>query len=389
LLYGWRQGGSDRRAERTFSGPRKIFDPLLKIRSDDGASGGEGHRLCYEGRSNPPGMAEMKNRQWLLARRPDGALKDSDFTFVETEAPAPGEGEVLVRTLMLSCDPTQRTWIAMDTYLPAVKIGEVVRSGGAGRVEASNDPGFAVGDVVFGQVGWQDYVVMNPKGLTKLPNGTPLELAMSALGMIGITAYFGLIDVGRPVAGETVVVSGAAGATGSLVGQIARIKGCRAIGVAGGMDKCRWLTDELGFDAAIDYKSENVKARLKELCPKGVDIFFDNVGGPILDAALARLAMRGRVVLCGGIAAYDAAEPPPGPKNYLNLVSKRGRMEGFLVFDYMPRAAEAIGGLSGWVKAGELKYRVDVQHGLENAPATLRRLFEGLNEGKQLLRVAE
>ena len=331
----------------------------------------------------------MKNRQWLLAKRPDGALKDSDFTFVEAEAPAPGEGEVVIRNLVLSCDPTQRAWIAGDTYLPAVKIGEVVRSFGAGRVEASNNPAFKAGDVVLGLVGWQDYVVTKPAGLNKLPPGAPIELAMGVLGMIGMTAYFGLLDVGRPVAGETVVVSGAAGATGSLVAQIAKIKGCRVIGIAGGAGKCRWLTDELGLDAAIDYKAENVKARLKELCPKGIDIFFDNVGGDILDAALGRLAMRGRVVLCGGISAYDTAEPPPGPRNYLNLVSKRGRMEGFLVTDYMPRAAEAIGALSGWIKEGKLKHRVDVQQGLENAPATLRRLFEGKNEGKQLLRIAE
>jgi hypothetical protein len=332
----------------------------------------------------------LKNRQWLLARRPDGAIKDSDFKLVETDAATPGAGEVLVRNLMLSCDPTQRGWIAFDTYLPAVKIGEVVRSLGAGRVVASNNPDFAVGDIVSGLVGWQDYVVMNPKGqLNKLPPGAPLELAMSVLGPTGITAYFGLLDVGRPVAGETVVVSGAAGATGSVVGQIAKIKGCRAIGVAGGAEKCRWLTDESGFDAAIDYKSENVAARLKELCPKGVDIFFDNVGGDVLDAALARLAMRGRVVLCGGIANYNATEPPPGPKNYLNLVVVRGRMEGFLVLDYLSRAGEAVAALAGWVQAGKIKYKVDVQHGLENAPATLRRLFEGRNEGKQLLRIAE
>ena len=332
----------------------------------------------------------MKNRQWLLARRPDGPIKDSDFNFVETEAPTPGEGEVLVRNLMLSCDPTQRGWIARDTYLPAVRIGDVVRSLGAGRIVASNAPGFAVGDIVSGLVGWQDYVAMNPKGqLNKLPPGAPLELAMSALGMTGITAYFGLLDVGRPTPGETVVVSGAAGATGSVVGQIAKIKGCRAIGVAGGPEKCRWLVDEAGFDAAIDYKSENVAARLKDLCPKGVDIFFDNVGGDILDAALARLAMRGRVVLCGGIANYNATEPPPGPKNYLNLVVQRGRMEGFLVHDYMSRAPEAIAALAGWVQQGKIKNKVDVQQGLENAPATLRRLFEGRNEGKQLLRIAE
>ena len=191
----------------------------------------------------------MKNRQWLLARRPDGAIEDSDFKLVETDVPTPGEGEVLVRTLMLSCDPTQRGWIARDTYLPAVKIGEVVRSLGAGRIVASNHPDFAVGDIVSGLVGWQDHVVMNPKGqLNKLPPGAPLELAMGALGLTGLTAYFGLLDVGRPVAGETVVVSGAAGATGSVVGQIAKIKGCRAIGIAGGAEKCRWLTDEAGFD---------------------------------------------------------------------------------------------------------------------------------------------
>src|SRR5208337_4969705 len=314
------------------------------------------------------GRTDMKNRQWLLARRPHGAIQDSDFNFVETDAPTPGEGEVLVRTLMLSCDPTQRGWIAHDTYLPAVKIGEVV----------------------YGFTGWQDYVAINPKGqLDKLPPGAPLELAMSALGMNGVTAYFGLIEVGRPVAGETVVVSGAAGATGSVAGQIAKIKGCHVIGIAGGEEKCRWLTEEAGFDAAIDYKSEDVQTRLMELCPKGIDIFFDNVGGDILDAALARLAMRGRVVLCGGIANYNATEPPPGPKNYLNLIVQRGRMEGFIVLDYMPRAAEAIGALAGWVQSGRLKNKVDVQHGMENAPATLRRLFEGRNEGKQLLRVAE
>ena len=332
----------------------------------------------------------MKNRQWLLARRPQGEIEDGDFQFVETDAPTPGEGEVLVRVLMLSCDPTQRGWIARDTYLPAVKIGEVVRSYGAGRIEASNSPDFKVGDIVSGLVGWQDYVAMNPKGqLSRLAPGAPLELAMSVLGMTGRTAYFGLIDVGRPAAGETVVVSGAAGATGSVVGQIAKIEGCRAIGVAGGPEKCRWLTEELGFDAAIDYKSESLKARLKELCPDGIDIFFDNVGGDILDAALARLALRGRVVLCGGIANYNACEPPPGPKNYLNLVSRRGRMEGFLVSDYAKRYAEAVAALADWVKEGKIKHRVNVQHGLENAPAALRRLFEGRNEGKQLLRVAE
>jgi hypothetical protein len=332
----------------------------------------------------------MKNRQWLLARRPHGSIQDSDFDFVEADVPKPGEGEALVRTLMLSCDPAQRAWLARDTYLPAVEIGEVVRSFGAGRIEASNNPDFAVGDIVLGFIGWRDYVALNPKDqLTKLPPGTPIELAMSALGLNGLTAYFGLLEVGRPVAGETVVVSGAAGATGSIVGQIAKIKGCRAVGIAGGAEKCRWLTAEAGFDAAIDYKAEDVQARLNELCPNDIDVYFDNVGGDILDAALAQLAMWGRVVLCGAIATYNATEQPSGPKNYLNLLVKRGRMEGFIVTDYMPRAAEAIGALAGWVQAGKIKNRVDVQHGLENAPATLRRLFDGRNEGKQLLRVAE
>jgi hypothetical protein len=212
---------------------------------------------------------------------------------------------------------------------------------------------------------------------------------MSVLGMTGITAYYGLLDVGRPKAGETVVVSGAAGATGSIAGQIARIKGCRAIGIAGGKAKCDWLVQKARFDAAIDYKSEDVGARLRELCPKGIDVYFDNVGGDLLDLALARLAMRGRIVLCGAIASYNDAELRPGPKNYSNLIVKRGRMEGFIVLDYVKRAPEAVLELFGWVQAGEIVNQVDVKEGLENAPATLRRLFEGDNQGKQLLKIAD
>ena len=299
---------------------------------------------------------------------------------------------MLVRNTILSCDPTQRGWIAFDTYLPAVKIGEVVRSIGAGRIVASNSPDFAVGDIVSGLVGWQDHVVMNPEGqFNKLPPGTPLELAMSVFGATGITAYFGLLDVGRPVTGETVVVSGAAGATGSVVGQIAKIKGCRVVGIAGGAEKCRWLTEEAGFDAAIDYKLEDVQARLKELCPKGIDIFFDNVGGAILDAALARLAMRGRVVLCGGIANYNAATNRQGPKNYMNLVRQRGRMTRASSCSITsPRApAEAV----ARSRAGcgrERSRPKSTCSGLENdAERALRRLFEGRNDGKRLLRIAE
>jgi hypothetical protein len=333
------------------------------------------------------------NRQWRLAERPSGIVEDRCFRWGQEPVPTlSADGEVLVRTLMLSMDPTQRGWIARDTYLPAVKIGEVMRGGAVGRVVQSRSADYAVGDLVMGMFGWQDYAVVKTGGPvppTKVPAGVPLELAMSTLGLTGITAYFGLLEIGKPRAGETVVVSGAAGATGSVAGQIARIQGCRVVGIAGGKDKCDWLVKEARFDAAIDYKTEDVAARLRDLCPKGIDVYFDNVGGDILDAALANLALRGRVVLCGAIATYNDTEQRPGPKNTINLIIKRGRMEGFLVLDYLSRSLEAVMQLFQWVKAGEIKDRVDVQHGLENAPRTLRRLFLGENQGKQLLRVAE
>jgi NADPH-dependent curcumin reductase CurA len=331
------------------------------------------------------------NRQWLLERRPSGRVEPSCFRLAEGPVPHPtADGDVVVRTMMLSCDPTQRGWMARDTYLPAVKIGEVMRAGGAGRVIESRSPDFAPGDLVTGMLGWQDYALLKAGmgRLTKLPPGVPLELAMGVLGVTGMTAYFGLLEVGRPKAGETVVVSGAAGATGSVAAQIARIQGCRAIGIAGGKDKCAWLSSEAKLDAVIDYKSEDVGARLRELCPNGVDVYFDNVGGAILDAALANLAMRGRVVLCGAIATYDDAELRPGPSHYINLLLKRGRMEGFIVMDYLARAMEAVMPLLSWVREGRIVHRTDVVEGLENAPAALARLFTGDNLGKQLVRVA-
>jgi NADPH-dependent curcumin reductase CurA len=333
------------------------------------------------------------NRQWRLAERPTGVIEDRHFKWTEEPvADVQVDGEILVRNLYLSLDPTQRGWISRDTYLPAVAIGDVVRSGAVGRVEQSRSADFAVGDLVQGLFGWQDYARVQTKGAaapTKVPQGVPIPLAMSALGLTGVTAYFGLLDVARPIAGETVVVSGAAGATGSVVGQIARIKGCRSIGIAGGKAKCEWLVQEARFDAAVDYKTEDVGVRLRELCPKGIDVYFDNVGGDLLDIALAQLAMRGRVVLCGAIATYNDAELRPGPRHYLNLLLKRGRMEGFLVLDYMKRAPEAVMELFGWVQAGTIVNRVDVQAGLENAPRALRRLFSGDNLGKQLLKIAE
>jgi NADPH-dependent curcumin reductase len=340
-------------------------------------------------------MTTPRNRRWLLAERPTGLVEDKNFRWVEEPLPEiKSDGEILVRNLYLSCDPTQRGWMARDTYLPAVAIGEVMRSSAVGRVEQSRSPDYAVGDLVRGTFGWQDYAVVQIRASAgmrpvKIPTGVPIPLALSTLGSTGLTAYFGLLEIGQPKSGETVVVSGAAGATGSIAGQIARIKGCRAVGVAGGKNKCDWLVREAKFDAAIDYKSEDVSARLRELCPNGIDIYFDNVGGDILDAALARLAMRGRVVLCGAISQYNATELPPGPKNYLNLLLKRGRMEGFIILDYLERAGEAVQALAGWVANGQIVDRVDIQEGLENAPRTLRRLFLGENMGKQLLKVAD
>jgi hypothetical protein len=335
-------------------------------------------------------MESRTNRQWRLAARPEGMVGDEHFRWVEE--PAPGvtsDGQLLVRTLYLSCDPTQRGWMARDTYLPAVAIGEVMRSFGVGRVVESRHPGYQEGQLVQGLLGWQDYALLDGSSarLNVVPEGIPIPIAMSALGVTGLTAYFGLLDIGRPKAGETVVVSAAAGATGSVVGQIARLKGCRTVGIAGGPEKCSWLVEGAHLDAAIDYRSEDVAARLAELCPGGIDIYFDNVGGETLDAALARLAFNGRVVLCGAIADYNRSEPGPGPRNYLNLLLQRGRMEGFIILDYADRFGEALPELGRWVEAGEIKVEVDIQEGLENAPRTLRRLFTGENRGKQLLRI--
>lgn len=332
------------------------------------------------------------NRQWKLARRPRGMVQETDFTWVEEPVPTVGPGQVLVRNLYLSMDPTQRGWMSRDTYIPAMAIGDVVRSFGVGQVVGSRLDGFKQGDLVQGGVGWQDYLLTDgggPLPIVKLPPGVDIPLTMSVLGLTGITAYFGLLEVGRPKQGETVVVSGAAGATGSVVGQIAKIEGCRVVGIAGGPEKCGWLTEEAGFHAAIDYKAERVDRRLRELCPDGIDVFFDNVGGEILDAALANLAMRGRVVICGAIAGYNEKLPPPGPRNYLSLLVQRGRMEGFIILDYMGRAGEAVSALSRWVREGKIQHQVDIQEGLENAPATLLRLFEGKNRGKQLLKIAD
>jgi NADPH-dependent curcumin reductase CurA len=338
-------------------------------------------------------MADLKNRQWLLAARPHGLIKESDFRWNETSVPPLKDGQVLVRNLALSFDPTQRGWMSRDTYMPAIPIGEVMKAGVVGQVADSKRPGFAKGDLVQGLFGWEDYTVSDGGGLLglqKLPPGTDPMLALSLLGTTGLTAYFGTLTVGAIKAGETFVVSGAAGATGSVAGMIAKIKGCRVVGIAGGREKCDWLIKQAGFDAAIDYKSEKVGEALSRNCPKGIDVYFDNVGGDILDSALARLSRGARVVLCGAISRYnEEGSLGPGPANYFNLVLQGARMEGFLVFHFLPRYPEAISDLSKWYAEGKVKNQIDLAHGLENAPKTIIRLFTGANFGKQLLKAAD
>ena len=332
------------------------------------------------------------NKHWVLAKRPHGMISEANWRLQEAPVPQLADGEALVQTLYLSCDPTQRGWMEdRPSYMPPVGLGEVMRAGSVGRVIESRSALLAPGDCVEGMAGWQQYSVVKaggPFGATKIPAGLDPKLLMGVLGVTGLTAYFGLLDLGKPKAGETVVVSGAAGATGSIAGQIARIQGCRVIGIAGGPDKCAWLTKEARFDAAIDYKHENVSARLRQLAPQGVDVYFDNVGGPILDAVLEQIRMKARVVLCGGISAYNEVEPPPGPRNLMNLVIQRGRMEGFIVIDFMAKFAEGRAALKRWLDAGELVHQEDIVAGIERAPEALLRLFSGKNLGKQLIQVA-
>jgi NADPH-dependent curcumin reductase CurA len=330
------------------------------------------------------------NRQWLVAARPSGLAKEADFQWREAPIGEPGDGQVLVRTVYISLDPTNRVWMnAADSYLPALPIGEVMRGGAIGVVEESRNSGFASGDIVQGLLGWQQYSLSDGAGLSKLPKGLPVPMTafFGLLGHIGLTAYFGLLDICDPKPGETLVVSTAAGAVGSLVGQIGKIKGCHVVGLTGSDGKCRWIKDELGFDAAINYKTENVPESLKRHCPKGIDIYFDNVGGAILEAVLNLLRLRARISVCGMISQYNADQPAPGPANLANLIMYRARMEGFLCTDYMNRAEEAFTAMIGWLLQGKLKYRVDVVQGLENAPRTLQKLFDGSNAGKLIVQV--
>ena len=336
-------------------------------------------------------MSKRVNRQWRLTARPQGLIKDSDFEWREEPVRALEDGEVLVRTIYLSLDPANRGWVREGpSYVEPVKIGEVMRGLTVGVVEASRNDRFAEGDLVSGANGWQDYAISDGSDLRAIPPGPlPLTAYLGLFGMVGLTAYFGLLDVGKPRAGETLVVSGAAGAVGSIVGQIGKIVGCRVVGIAGTDAKCAWLTDDLGFDAAVNYKTESVARKLHKHCPDGIDVIFENVGGEILDAELMWINNHARVVICGLISGYNATEPVPGPSAFPMVLIRRARVEGFIVIDYMDRAAEAIGKMSEWYAEGRLKYKVDVYDGLETAPRNINRLFDGSHDGKLIIKVSD
>ena len=336
------------------------------------------------------------NGQWRLARRPVGMVKTTDFERVDEPVPALEDGQLLVRNLFLAFEPAMRGWIEdKPSYIPPVAIGEVMRAATVGQVVESRHPEWPVGQLVSGMLGWQQYVLTDGApgpfgGLSRVPEGLPPQRMLSLLGGTGLTAYFGMHDIHPVRSGDAVLVSGAAGATGSVAAQIARIRGAgKVVGIAGGPDKCRWLLEQARLDAAIDYKNEDVAARLASEFPQGIDLYFDNVGGPILDAALARMAQNGRITVCGGISGYNDETPAPGPSNFMQIVIQRLSVRGFILFDHIANAPQAIADLSKWSAEGEIVVEEDVQEGFENAPATFLRLFEGRNLGKQLLRIAD
>jgi len=334
---------------------------------------------------------EPLNHQFRLAARPVGLPKATDWSYAEEPVPQPGDGQVLVKVQYVSLDPAMRGWMNEGrSYIPPVGIGEVMRALAAGTVIASNHPNVAVGDHVTGLLGVQEYAVASGDAVMKVDTErAPLPVYLGTLGMPGMTAYFGLLDIGRPEPGETVVVSGAAGAVGGVVGQIAKLKGARAVGIAGGPEKCSHAAKELGFDAVLDYKAGELEAALREHCPEGVDVYFDNVGGEVLDAVLVQLARNARVVICGAISQYNTTDGIRGPANYLSLLVNHASMTGFVVSDYGDRYAEGLREMASWYADGTLKSREDVAEGLENFPETLLRLYRGQNTGKLVLKLSE
>ena len=329
------------------------------------------------------------NKQWRLKARPIGEPSADTWEYTETELPTITDGELLIKIEYISMDPAMRGWLNdAKSYIPPVQIGEVMRAGTVGKVIESKHVKFAVGDYVVGHNGVQSYAVSDGTGLHKIdPSIAPLSYYLGVLGMPGMTGYFGLLKTGEPKAGETVVVSGAAGAVGGLVGQIAKSKGCRVVGIAGGAEKCKFLVDELGFDAAIDYKNENVKKALKETCPKGVDVYFDNVGGDILNDVLTQINLHARIVICGAISQYNTTTEVKGPSNYLSLLVNRARMEGIVVFDNIKEYPTAMKDIAGWIQSGDIKVKDHIVEGIETFPDTLMMLFKGENFGKLVLKV--
>ncbi|MHA2053102.1 MAG: NADP-dependent oxidoreductase [Candidatus Hodarchaeales archaeon] len=342
-------------------------------------------------------MTQLINRQWRLKSHPVGYIKETDFEWLEELVPELQEGELLIRNIYLSLDPANRSWVnpsRVSHYVKPVGLGDVMRGITIGVVEKTRNTKYEVGAIVSGLLGWQDYAISNGRGLSNLSlllksADVPLSAFLNIFGMIGLTAYFGLLDIGQPKEGETLVVSAAAGAVGSLVGQLGKIIGCRVIGIAGTAEKCDWLLNTLGFDGAINYKKESVYESVKKLCPDGVDIYFDNVGGEILDAVLGNIALHGRIIICGMISMYNATKSVAGPSNFAKTITKRVKIQGFIVSDYFKRTIEALPDLFNWFNEGKLIYREDIVEGLENAPIVINRLFNGTNKGKLIIKISE
>ena len=336
-------------------------------------------------------MTPSLHRQVILRARPDGIPQAEHFEIVQVPVPEPAQGQILVRNEFLSVEPAMRGWVsAVGNYADPVPLGSVMRAFAAGRVVASRSPAFAVGDAVTGLFGWQEYAAVDASVVQRRIDDTdlPLSTSLGVLGLNGLTAYFGLLEVGQPRAGETVLVSTAAGSVGSCVGQIARILGCRTVGIAGGPDKVALCRDEFGYDEAIDYRAPDLDARIAQACPSGVDVYFDNTAGPISDAVLRHLAARARVVICGTASVASWSPPPSGPRVERHLLVKRARIQGFLIFDFADQYEDGRRVLADWVRGGRIRYREDILDGIEHAPGAIASLYRGENLGKRLIRLA-